>query len=494
MSATGRKGKTRAGIKPRHARDFYPTPAWCTTRLLERIGPALLEGVPKRGAWCWLEPAIGNGAIAGAVRNFFRDEIADFTGVDIYRSDDFDAVTIRKMHVASFLDVTFDEWDRTGAKNPGLFDVAITNPPFRIDLEDGTSLDGGMVFVERMLKVAHVVILLHRLDWLASAKRNDFFAGRMPDVYVLPDRPSFTNDGSTDAQTYAWFVWGLTYGGHTHVLATTPIEERREAKIMAPKSTKTGAPAKAPKAPKRKGSAFDADAFDDDLDKKAGSKGKAKTVASDALERARAQAHEDLAAERESKAKGSSKKPVTDAPPKTDVPAASTKKNAEGMRVSKPGGTARLDFRLVEKFVKLFKRDLTADEAKKKEELHGKLEGEIAGLQEKRKRDEKFVDAQLGAANAVTKRAKAEEILVRKKITGAKIGELKALSTQALNAAANRFEWVEVECERRADDYDKKIRVFRLDTNEQFTVDKMTESEMKDSDARRQTELKFAEK
>jgi hypothetical protein len=164
------------------------------------------------------------------------------------------------------------------------------------------------------------------------------------------------------------------------------------------------------------------------------------------------------------------------------------------MRVSKQDPQTRTDFRLVEKFPKLFKQDLSAEEAKKEMERYANLEGEIAGQQEKRKRDEKFVDAQLSGGDAVTKRAKAEEILVRKKIAAATIGKLKALATQALNAAANRFRWLEVECERRANDYDKSMHLFRLDTGEQYSTVKMNESERKDSDSRRQLEMNLTGK
>ena len=49
-----------------------------------------------------------------------------------------------------------------------------------------------------------------------------------PDVYVLPNRPSFTGHG-TDSCEYAWFVFGASRPkprGLVRVLATTPKEQR----------------------------------------------------------------------------------------------------------------------------------------------------------------------------------------------------------------------------------------------------------------------------
>ena len=55
-----------------------------------------------------------------------------------------------------------------------------------------------------------------------------------PDLYVLPNRPSFTKNGNTDSIEYAWFVWGhdrYVSGGQARpsvwkLLDLTPKEER----------------------------------------------------------------------------------------------------------------------------------------------------------------------------------------------------------------------------------------------------------------------------
>ena len=104
--------------------------------------------------------------------------------------------------------------------SPEKFAVSISNPPFSLAQE----------FIEHSLAFAPWVIHLLRLNYLGSEKRNAFFRENMPDVYVVPDRISFTGDGKSDSIEYAWFVWRpllARSSGELRVLATTPLEERR---------------------------------------------------------------------------------------------------------------------------------------------------------------------------------------------------------------------------------------------------------------------------
>jgi hypothetical protein len=197
MSATNRGGERRD-------RDFYPTPAWCVRRLLDELPLRMMQGN-------WLEPAAGDGAIVRAVRRWnvgaSRENRIRWTSTDI--------VAPSRRPPPGFAVRDYLTWKL----QVHAFDVAITNPPFCLD----------EVFVEKMRRDAKVAIALLRLDWIASAERNPLMRRHPPDLYVLPDRPSFTGDGETDAQTYGWFVWGLGRGGSYRVLETTSLAERKAA-------------------------------------------------------------------------------------------------------------------------------------------------------------------------------------------------------------------------------------------------------------------------
>ncbi len=167
MSATNRGAVRRPD-------DFYETPSWCVERLLERLE---LPGGE------WLEPASGGRAIVNAV-NHVRDDVS-WTTTDLREGLDF--LQTEKW------------WTR--------FAVAITNPPYSLAME----------FVEHALPIADYVVMLLRLNFLGSEKRGVFMRREAPDVYVLPNRPSFTG-GGTDATEYCWMVW-------------TPERGRRAGKI-----------------------------------------------------------------------------------------------------------------------------------------------------------------------------------------------------------------------------------------------------------------------
>lgn len=195
MSATGRGAERRAD-------DFYATPAWCVRRLLERL--ALPAGN-------WLEPCAGDGAIIRAVG---RQDVT-WTAVELRHE-----ARGRLVEVVDSTEV-FVGFDFVGGDFGGTeFAAVITNPPFSLALP----------FIEHALELAPWVVMLLRLNFLASAGRAEFFREQAPDVYVLPNRPSFTDDGRTDATEYAWFVWPPERGrraGRLEVLAETPASERR---------------------------------------------------------------------------------------------------------------------------------------------------------------------------------------------------------------------------------------------------------------------------
>lgn len=172
--------------KKRNRQDNYPTPAWCVHRLLEKVS------FPKKGKW--LEPGCGNGDIIKAVLSS-----GQMMGDIVWHGFDVRATPFLKRMAASserFKIASIDEPTLTlGRKH---YDVCIGNPPF----------SRAMDFIEYGLKRATVTAMLLRLNYVGTAERHDFMKHNAPDLYVLPNRPSFTKDGSTDSIEYAWFVWG----------------------------------------------------------------------------------------------------------------------------------------------------------------------------------------------------------------------------------------------------------------------------------------------
>ncbi len=198
MSATGR-GERLGGPD-----DFYATPAYCVNRLLEAVD---LPGGR------WVEPGAGSGAIVRAV-NAHRADVT-WTVVEKRGEEETGLRSLDRVFnvlIADFLGDSFVGGD--GAT------VVIGNPPYNAAID----------FITRCLALfprAHVAFLL-RLNFAASGSRAALMRRCPPDVYVLPNRPSFRN-GKTDATEYAWFVWPpyMRTHGTFQVLATTPAAERK---------------------------------------------------------------------------------------------------------------------------------------------------------------------------------------------------------------------------------------------------------------------------
>lgn len=186
----------------RDALDRYDTPAWCVDRLLEAI--ALPVGF-------WLEPSCGSGSIVEAVvanPGYVYREGATWTLLDLEPRGKM----VVRAEAADFLTWKAPERRR--------YRVAIGNPPYR----------HAFGFVRRCHELADVTVMLLRLSFLASSTRARWLRRHPPDVYVLPNRPSFTG-GGTDSTDYGWFAWGLSAGGRLHVLAETPREVRKMARV-----------------------------------------------------------------------------------------------------------------------------------------------------------------------------------------------------------------------------------------------------------------------
>jgi hypothetical protein len=98
--------------------------------------------------------------------------------------------------------------------------AVITNPPY-------SQAEEFIRHSQATWPCADLVFLL-RLGFLASAARLKLWeAIGTPDVWVLPNRPSFTGHG-TDSADYAWYHWPseARNEGDLRVLADTPKGER----------------------------------------------------------------------------------------------------------------------------------------------------------------------------------------------------------------------------------------------------------------------------
>lgn len=194
MSATNRSNVRRPD-------DFYETPAWCVRRFLEAV---------QLPGGTWIEPSAGHGAVIKAV-NAVRSDVK-WAGFEIR----LEALERLAPLITNHGSVGTDFLETRYIDTP---DVIIGNPPY----------SQAMAFIMHALTVGTHVALLLRLNFIGSAKRSAFFRGCMPDVYVLPNRPSFTG-GGTDSIEYAWCHWPpecLRAAGRIAVLAETPAEERR---------------------------------------------------------------------------------------------------------------------------------------------------------------------------------------------------------------------------------------------------------------------------
>lgn len=96
----------------------------------------------------------------------------------------------------------------------------VTNPPF--------SLAEEFIRHSRELYPQAELVFLLRLNFAGSVGRLPLWRDLgTPDVYVLPNRPSFTG-GKTDSCEYAWFRWPSEARelGTFLVLNETPRSER----------------------------------------------------------------------------------------------------------------------------------------------------------------------------------------------------------------------------------------------------------------------------
>lgn len=203
MSATGRG-------KERRKNDFYETPAFTVRRYMD--ARSLLFPGPR-----WIEPSAGRGAIIRAVNAWCEAQAVDHP---TWSAIELDPKFMDLIDTPRKLCVDFLSPEVTTANK---FDLCIGNPPYKLARE----------FIEKGLEIAHKVSYLLRLNFLESGKRFKFFQSHPCDVFVLPNRPSFYQDGHTDATAYGWFEFGQGASGKLSILNTTPKAERLADRVQA---------------------------------------------------------------------------------------------------------------------------------------------------------------------------------------------------------------------------------------------------------------------
>ena len=94
------------------------------------------------------------------------------------------------------------------------YDAVITNPPFSLAIP----------FIEKSLKLAPLVCMFLRIQFLESERRDKFFEQYPPRyVAVFRKRARTSKDakfpkGESSATCYAWFIWERGYKGNPELL------------------------------------------------------------------------------------------------------------------------------------------------------------------------------------------------------------------------------------------------------------------------------------
>jgi hypothetical protein len=188
----------------RRALDFYPTPAWATAILLDRV-PQLRGRV--------LECCSGAGDISTT--------LAERTAVTVIQND------IDERRPSDFHRDATDPlaWQQIN-EAAGPFDWIVSNPPFSLASKILPHAQRYAVHgLAMLLRLSYLEPCLDRVDWLLAQQAR----GR---VLVLP-RISFTGDGKTDSVTAAWLIVGEVDHGW-EVVSKREAERLEELRPAAP--------------------------------------------------------------------------------------------------------------------------------------------------------------------------------------------------------------------------------------------------------------------
>lgn len=185
MSARGRRGAAAAAaLALQNPHEYNPTPR---TAVLPLLATDLLQ-LP---GGTWIEPCAGDGAIVRAVRELRTDVRFKLFEVD-QRHEKALRSSMRAGDDLTIGDFVMRNWRHQR------YDVCIFNPPFSLTMQ----------MLHAALDRARWVAMLQRVNWFGSQFRGPWLRSHCPDMLELEERPSFREEGGSDATEYAWFVWG----------------------------------------------------------------------------------------------------------------------------------------------------------------------------------------------------------------------------------------------------------------------------------------------
>lgn len=152
--------------------DYYPTPAWMTLALMNRVS-----------VFDVVEPCVGDGAIT---------TVLERAGKRVLLTNDLDASRAADLHLDAASDAF---WSRVEALRCMW---AVTNVPF--DMADQ--------IVPLAIRAVPYVATILRLSWLEpTASRQRFLEKHPPAKLIVMPRHDFKGRGATDSVTSAWFIW-----------------------------------------------------------------------------------------------------------------------------------------------------------------------------------------------------------------------------------------------------------------------------------------------
>lgn len=199
MSSTGRSDARKG-----HEFDYYKTPEWIIEEFFNAMksieanaltSHTLFEELETmHSEYGLLDPCAGGQFFDGEASMAYPAFILSMGNCGEIHTMDIREDSPAEIH-CDFLNTDLDR----------KYGVVISNPPYTLAQEFITKA------LECTVDNGYVVMLL-RIGFFGSAKRKKWFKAHMPEFTILHHkRPSFSNDGKTDSDYYAHFVWRKGY-------------------------------------------------------------------------------------------------------------------------------------------------------------------------------------------------------------------------------------------------------------------------------------------